>query len=177
MVRLISFSVLLFAAAGIFALASENAPPVLTVCEVLSDLQRYDGQSVVVVGRSSFTEEGSWLDEECGLKVVNDGREFPASISTAYAASEFAAPPPKPSGFRWNKRILQQKLETVQRTTHLRVLKDINYSDQWLCVFGRLETRLPRQVSFGYTNGFGHLSAAPAQLISPKDGFLRLRAK
>jgi len=124
----ISF-VLVLAALPVLAPAAGEAPPVLTVCELLSDLQRYEGQSVIAVGRSSSTEEGGWLDEECGLKIVKGGREFPASISPAYVASEFSAPPQKPHGFKWDTRLLQQKLEQVKRTTRLRVLKDIHSID------------------------------------------------
>jgi hypothetical protein len=161
-----------------FASADDGAPPVLTVCEALSDLQKYEGRSVIVAGRFSSTEEGSWLDEECGRKVVNGGREFPAAISLAYVVSEFAAPPPIPPGFKWQMPVLLQKLEQVRATTGLRVIKAAHYSDKWMAVFGRLETHLPRQIRpNATTNGFGHLSSAPAQLISPKDGYRRLSAR
>jgi hypothetical protein len=142
-------------------------------------MKNFEGKTVIVVGRFSFTGEGSWLNEECGLKVVANGREFQPSISTSYVASAFAAPPQKPRGFTWNERLLLQKLEQVKRTTRLRVYKD--YSDQWRAIFGRLETQ-PRRVSigngrYGYTSGFGHLSAAPAQLVSPADGSHALNSK
>lgn len=180
--RLTLCSALLLPSACILTAASDDAPPILTVCEALSELQRYEGRSIIVVGRFSSTDEGSWLDEECALKVVREEREFPTVISIAYAAFEFADPPQKPRGFRWDKRLLQQKLDQVTRTTHLQVHKDLNYSDQWLAVFGRLETHLPRQVKtddsrYAYTNGFGHLSGAPAQLIAPANGYLALKAK
>jgi hypothetical protein len=149
--------------------AATGDVPVLTVCEALKDAQRFEGKSVVVVGRFSSTDEGSWLDEDCGLKVPAAGREFQPSISTSYAASDFDAPPQKPSGFMWDEHLLQQKLKQVKQTTRLR------QSDQWRAIFGRLETQLPRKVTigngrYGYTTGFGHLSAAPAQLVSPTDG-------
>jgi len=155
--------------------AAPDEVPVLTVCEALNDLQRFEGKSVIIVGRFSSTDEGSWLGEDCGLKVVNGGREFQPSISISYAVSDFSPPPKKSSGFKWDERLLQQKLEQVKRTTSLRVYKEINYSDQWLAIFGRLETELPRKLNmgngrYGYTTGFGHLSAAPAQLVSPDDG-------
>lgn len=108
---------------------------------------------------------------------MNGGHEFGSLISLAYVASEFASPPAKPPGFRWDVRLLQEKLERVKRTTKLRVFKDRNYSDEWVAVFGRLETRLPRPLARGYTNGFGHLSGAPAQLVAPKDGYLQLGTK
>src|ERR1019366_6710591 len=86
------------------ALKAESVEvPVLTVCEALSDLERYTGKSVIVVGRTTSTDEGSWLDESCGLKVVRGDREFEAVISTTYIVSESAAPPTLPNGFRWDK--------------------------------------------------------------------------
>jgi hypothetical protein len=124
-------------------------------------MQRFDGKTVIVVGRSAFTDEGSWLSEECEQQIVAGGREFRPLISTSYSVSRVAPPPQKPKGFAWDERVLQQKLEQLKRTTSLRVYKELNYTDQWRAVFGRLETQPP---------GFGHLGAAPAQLISPADG-------
>jgi hypothetical protein len=57
-------------------------------------------------------------------------------------------------------------------------------TDQWMAIFGRLETRLPHKVGIvarsgeardAYTNGFGHLSGSPAQLIPGHDGAFELK--
>ena len=64
--------------------------PVLTVCEALSDADKYEGKSVIIVGRLASTDEGVWLTEDCGLKIVRGGREFGAQISTVYFESDFA---------------------------------------------------------------------------------------
>ncbi len=53
--------------------APSEALPVITVCEALEDLSRYNGKSVVIVGRSSYTNEGSWLTEDCKHKIVTEG--------------------------------------------------------------------------------------------------------
>ena len=55
--------------------------PVLSVCEILADRLAYNGKTVVVVGRTVSTTEGSWLDQECGQKLVIDGSEWPWDIS------------------------------------------------------------------------------------------------
>lgn len=153
--------------------AASEEIPVLSVCEVLKDLDRYEGKSVIVVGRSSATDEGSWLTEGCALKVVRGTREFGAQISTTYVVSDFAPPPQLPHDFRWDKRLVRRKLEHVKLTTARGAY------DQWAAMFGRLETRLPRRLfgrnSEAYANGFGHMSASPAQLVSPADGYLRIR--
>jgi hypothetical protein len=104
---------------------SSTEIPVLTVCEVLHDVGRYDGKSVVVVGRSVGTMEGSWLDEECAPQMFVNGRFWNPNISTAYVASWFAPPPPKPRGFRWDRRAIQAKLEAVQKTTNLPCIQRI----------------------------------------------------
>jgi hypothetical protein len=64
---------LLFAGTRGVTPAADNQPPVLTVCEALIDPDRYDGKSVIIVGRASGSFEGSWLAEDCGHKVVNSG--------------------------------------------------------------------------------------------------------
>ena len=40
-----------------FLTAATDDVPVLTVCEALKDVQRFEGKSVIVVGRVSFTGE------------------------------------------------------------------------------------------------------------------------
>src|SRR6202035_4738436 len=77
---------------------------IITVCEALRDRSRYDGTTIIVVGRSSATDEGSWLDEDCGLKLVIEGRDWPTAISTSYSRSEFAPPPQLPKRFKWDRR-------------------------------------------------------------------------
>ena len=155
--------------------------PVLTVCEALGELSRHNGQSVVVVGRFGYTDEGSWLSEDCERKIVTDGYTWASSISTAYLASKEETPPDLPKGFTWETKILRAKLTSVQKTTKLTTYKKLNYSDKWVAIFGRFETRLPLQVVDVRGTlrgiGFGHLGEAPAQLISGEKGYHELTAK
>src|SRR5580658_11350201 len=85
-----------------------NSVPILTVCDALRDRVRYGGQVVIIVGRSIGTSEGSWLDEDCGLKLNIEGRAYSATVSTAYVASWFAPPPQKPKAFRWDRSALRR---------------------------------------------------------------------
>ena len=149
--------------------------PIVRVCEALSDPSRFDGATIIVVGRSSATDEGSWLDEDCAFKLVIEGRDWPTSISTAYVRSEFAPPPQMPKGFKWDKRLLQQKLDQVKKTTQLQ------YKNHWLALYGRLETQRSREAglddgrTLSQQPGYGHLNSSPAQLIAAEHGFLKLR--
>lgn len=156
--------------------SAANAIPILTVCEALRDPVRYGGKVVIVVGRSVGTSEGSWLDENCGLKPVAEGRTYSATISTAYAVSDFLPPPQKPKEFKWDKSALQRALERVKSTTRL------EHGEHWSAVYGRLETAPTHEIKLGNGRvgtviGYGHLNAAPAQLVFPADGFLRLNGK
>ena len=156
--------------------------PVVTVCEALHDLARYNGKSIVVVGRFGSTGEGSWLSEDCERKIITDGYTWANAISTTYSRSEAQPPPGLPKGFKWNEELLTRKLMDVQKTTKLQVFKEYKYSDRWFAIFGRFETRLPLQVAVGGSGklmgyGFGHLNTAPAQLISGDAGFHELKAK
>ena len=111
--------------------------PVLTVCEVLSDLSRYDGKLVIVVGRSVRTSEGSWLDEECSAKLSINGRDWPNAISTTYNPSWSPPPPPKPRDFNWSRPLLQDKLKQVRKTTQLRIYHRRGwFDDHWYAAFG-----------------------------------------
>lgn len=157
------------------SIATADDIPILTVCEVLGDLKTYAGKSVIVVGRSSSSDEGSWLTEDCGLKVMLGEREFGTSISVSYVRDRNAAPPQLPKGFVVDQGTLQQKLAQLKRTTRLRTYQDHKYDDQWIAIFGRLEARLPPQAD--YALGYGHLNGSPAQLVWPMDGVLRLENK
>ena len=159
------------------AVYGDSAPasniPILTVCEALRDPSRYAGQTVIVVGRSVGTDEGTWLDESCGLNVVVAGRSYRAVISTAYVASDFDPPPSKPLRFIWDKRALRHALQQVKATTQL------EYKAEWYAAYGRLEAspnyKIRRNGRVYTVVGYGHLNGAPAQLIAPANGFLRLR--
>ena len=138
-------------------------------------------KSIIIVGYS-HADEGAWLDAECRFQIANGGREFKPTISLSYIASYFNPPPDKPAAFRWDMRLLNQKVEDLRSTTKLQVLKKYKYRDEWMAVFGRLETQLPRRIkasgqTFSFIAGFGHLSGSPAQLVGPGDGYQRIKAK
>jgi len=117
---------------------ADDSVPVLTVCEALMEPDRYDGKSVVIVRRFSATSEGSWLDEECGLTVMNAGHEFSPIISTTYIASQVEQAPRLPSHFRWDRRLLLEKRDEVRKSTQLRFL-----TDRWAAEFGGSRRNYP----------------------------------
>jgi hypothetical protein len=173
---------ILFLSALFFGVAFGQVVPVVTVCEALQDRELYNGKAIVVVGRLASTDEGSWIGEDCERKIVTDGYTWANIISTTYARSQVEPPPGLPKEFKWDTGLLTNKLKDVQKTTKLEVLKEYNYSDRWVAIFGRFETRSPLQAVSGGRGqlmgyGFGHLNSAPAQLISGEKGFHELKAK
>ena len=82
-------------------------------------------------------------------------------------------PPIAGRSFKWDKDILETKLKQIQTTTKL------GEQQKWVAIFGRFETRVPPRVIGPKYNGrgwgFGHLNAAPAQLISGDDAFHELK--
>ena len=97
--------------------------------------------------------------------------------STSYVVSQFAPPPRRAQGFRWDKRLLQRRLADVQQTTRFR-----KSGAHWVAVYGRLETAAKRTITRGngqvaMTSGYGHLGSAPAQMVARSDCWLRLKAR
>ena len=178
----VCIAVIIGCAFGQGTITSKHTIPVLTVCEALNNLSQHNGKVVVVVGKLVGTEEGSWLREDCDEKIVTDGYTWENIISLAYVRSAVEPPPRVPKDFDWDLTLLLKKLKQVRRTTRLQVLKQYNYTDRWFAVFGRFETRLPLQVALGggdklFGYGFGHLNAAPAQLIAGDDGYRQLKPR
>jgi hypothetical protein len=161
------------------AATRQRSVPVLTVCEALQNRLDFNGKVVVIVGRLGRTTEGSWLAEDCEKKLTVQGFTWPSDISLGYEdPDEGVVAPPFLKGFRWDHRVLSVKLAQVQRTTKLRVYANARHADSWVAIYGRFETRnnflfarIPRGELIG--NGYGHLSASPAQLIAPEDGIFR----
>ncbi len=57
-----------FCVAAALSVAQPTASeiPVVTVCDVLGDLARYNSKSIVLVGAAWGTDEGSWMVATCG---------------------------------------------------------------------------------------------------------------
>jgi hypothetical protein len=156
-----------FLSSGTAGHAAIEAIPVVTVCDVLGDLAKYQNRNIIVVGRKVSTREGSWLGADCGRKLLTNGYVWPELLSLFYIPRETKAPPRLPEGFSWNTNLIDAKLQEIQRTTKLRSPPE---NDRWEAIFGRLETRLPLRTSRNgrgdlYGLGYGHMGMAPAALV------------
>lgn len=161
----------------------------VTVCEILANPQVFNGKNLAVLGRFSFTDEGQWLvDDGCGTKLVTDGYTWRNLIWLDRCHE--AAPDPPSGSLILDESDLNEKLVQVRRTTQLKVQRRwVNsgivhkdgttestsgwrdVKDEWAVVYGRLEARNNLKPPQGngpnryWGNGFGHLAAAPVQLV------------
>jgi len=163
--------------ASIFAQAAHESIPVLTVCEALSDLKTYNGKEVVIVGRSAWTFEGTFLSENCETDghIAIQGNRW---LSMIFLAGE-GRPSGRQTGFRFDEELLRQKLAEVRQTTRLTsepkpTSKSNLFSDRWVAILGRLVSPpmlLPHrppgdsQTKNVPGNGFGANGSVPAKVI------------
>lgn len=145
--------------------------PVLTVCEALKDLPRYNGKEIVVVGRSIFTFEGGFLSEHCepDWRVEIQGNRWLSMIylSVGDSSSEQGAV------FEFDEGLLSGKLIELKKSTRLETATG-PLADRWIAVFGHLispETLVPHRPPKGPKtrnipgNGFGANGSVPAKLV------------
>ncbi len=136
--------------------------PVLSVCEVLAQATRYNGRMVMVTGIDSGTDEGSWLrGEECP-EYQAGGRTWKAIV---WVASPQSAD--RRVDFAFDVDSLARSIaqfRRLRRNTLVRCIA-VTYT-------GIFETRTDWDAfTINYPDGrvthvgFGHLGAAPAQLI------------
>jgi hypothetical protein len=152
----------------------EGAEPALqpvTVCEVLQDLQAYDGKVVAVVGRFSSRQTGRWLGEQkCGHKFVTGDQEWPNAFWVTY---DPATAPKPPAVLAVNAPLLAEKVREVKMGTSLTKLPfgSADY-DSWAVVYGRVETRkdlVTATADGARKNGFGYGESSPARLVCHGD--------
>lgn len=147
-------------------IAAAQQIPVLTVCEALHELPKHNGKLIIVVGRSFFSFEGSFMNEECepdGRTTVQ-GRKWLSMIAFGPRDSR------EPIDVRWDPDVLTEKLRQVQQTTRLQSPNSSPSIERWTAVYGRLEApqelRTPSSSGRRYRagNGYGANGTVPAQL-------------
>lgn len=145
----------------------------LSVCDLLDHRLEYDGKTVMVFGRIGQSIEGSYLGGDCGGKLMIDGSEWGYDISLTHVPGETSsAAPTLPLGFQWDRAVLVAAIPKGIDTAQLNDDPDCQRRTGWVAVFGRFETKktFERGGADDRNIGFGHMGAAPAQLISPDHG-------
>jgi hypothetical protein len=156
---------LLLATTSTLAQTATNKRPeaFVTVCEVLGNRGSYDGKVVALIGRWSPTDEGFWLADDCENPVKTGEYVWSNIIFLAYdpSSASIFAKGPKLDLVAANKTIADLKARH----------KPTNDKLEWAVVYGRVETKeeLPtvsmREGQSSMPAGYGHLNAAPAQIV------------
>jgi len=134
--------------------------PTVSVCELLAAPLEYDGKLIRIRDLTKGTDEGLWLSTNlCPGVFVTDGFEWPTLIYVIYPLDELLTRAVD-FGFDWtSSERANRRYKELRRT----------YPDD--CILwtytGLFETRREWQMMvIGKPRGFGHLSAAPGQLIA-----------
>jgi len=158
-----------------FGLIHAQAPPaisgvpVISVCEVLDNLSKYNGKPVIIIAKISSTGEGIWLTWDCQTKLVTQGVTWPNTIWYALTPrgrpSDPRQPPYLPDGFSEGENLMKTKLRELLKTAKP------EQEAKFVAAFGRFETRQPLPIGRdGKGNlraaGYGHLNSSPGQLVS-----------
>ena len=138
---------------------TENAP-VLTVCQVLSNAFLYDGKFIRIRDRVVSTEEGSWLkSDQCPGVFKTDDYVWASMVSIAAPGLPLQIHPVDFEFDAASQRRVDLAHDKLTRSVPEKCI-------QWTYA-GVFETRREwTMMRNGKPRGFGHLNAAPAQLIS-----------
>jgi hypothetical protein len=134
----------------------ESQIPVLTVCEILSQRMHYNGKLVSIQARIHSTDEGAWLDgKNCPGLITTEEHVWPSMISIQTSDADFT------SNYEGLRKLGPKLKPLARRAPEGCVI--------WTYT-GVFETRATYE-KVSYPNGsstyigFGHLGAAPAQLL------------
>jgi hypothetical protein len=147
---------------GLVAQRPDNSR-LLTVCELLTSPDKYNGKMVTVRAIVKGTDEGAWLsDLKCPATFRTGSLSWPWAIALA-SRTQAMKPPDFSFDEQADQQIRQKLLQMNQNNRPIRI---------WLTYIGRFETHtdLAHAVvrdSNGVVQpaGFGHLNWAPAQLV------------
>jgi len=135
-----------------------DKPPLVTVCEILGNVDRYSNADVVIVGRMersvSLVDHHEFLSQDsCERPLVRRGHTFPNRIQIL---TDWEEGMPKPPGDRprFERARIAAKLSGVRKSTELgsheeprfdaeRTPSRVVVPNEWAFVYGRL-VKTPR---------------------------------
>jgi hypothetical protein len=159
--------------------AEHTKEVLLTVCELLENVDQYAGNVVAVVGRlSSAPFDGAWLSENgCSSKVPSSDPHWPYAVFLG--CFEDKRPNPADGKLDINAEALKAKLDRLRRTTQLdyytplvaprpgeAARKPQPKKETWAAAFGRIKPSPTGQ------KGWYGAVRAQAQLCSSPDSRL-----
>jgi hypothetical protein len=139
--------------------AQAMPPRVLTVCELLSQLDRYRGKEVHVRGELRTGTEEIALVEQCSKRFVADGHTWPNAI--------WLTPPGRlatePVDFKLDEAAIRAMQAQINQARAAGKQGKVVVTFIGKCEARKHLGKDPRSTKV--TGGFGHLGAYPAQLV------------
>ena len=160
--QLVGLAMTLLSVGSVQSAMPQSEP--LTVCSVLADAPRYNGEMVRIRARVVSTGEGTWLvGSGCDGAMTVSGYAWPSIIWLAYPDSRVLKHPVA-FDFDWKSQARTTEKYEKSRTHWAEESVEWTYS-------GMFETRsdwwnyVGPDGKLNKYSGFGHLGGAPAQLI------------
>lgn len=165
---------LFWVAIGLCCAQERIAVPILSVCEALRSLDVYRGRSVVVVGHSGFTFEGTFMDEPCesDKQILIQRRRWVSMIEIGTTQpSKFVEVPeaelPVAPVLLWRKLSeVSGYVPPSGQAVPSAALNDDSIWGNWDAVYGRIESPVrlkQKRRGSGYSgNGYGSNGTVPA---------------
>jgi hypothetical protein len=176
---------------NVVPLTANNGLKAVTVCDLLANPTSYAGRDLAILGRLDQTFDGSWLSEDnCETRIKTGGYIWP---STVWIAAYNQAPDPPLGLLVLDENALSEKLASVRHTTALQMKEVGTYNpadktfqnrvvqQTWAVIYGRVEVqptlRPPSSNALNrdWGNGFGHMNAAPIQVIYKQENSVYIR--
>ena len=133
------------------------------MCDIINNRSFYNGKVVAVIGRWSPTDEEFWLVDDCAKEIKTGDYVWDNMVSLEYDPSSPTAFPDK---MKLDKIVVKKKIAEMK--SRMKPTKD---KIQWAVAYGRVETQEELQTAYAgdgkslFPAGYGHLNAAPAQVI------------
>jgi hypothetical protein len=157
-----------FAALASYAQNIQQQGKPISVCQLLTHREDYNGRLVTVRGEVKGSSESAWLeaDPDCNYKLITRGVVWPSIVSLAYPNSRSKDPMDKADfGVDWRA---EESEGAVVRKLGFNPDKD-HLFETFVGLF-RTHLDLDKRVNPNKQDwprfGFGHLGTAPAQILT-----------
>jgi hypothetical protein len=139
--------------------------PTVTVCEALLHAPHYDGKIVRIKGQVVATDEGAGFVGDCPGVFVTDGKMWPSAIAWTNPSESFFVLHPVTFTFDMaSRQRLQKKWEQLRKRLPDRCIA-VTYTGMFESWSKDKASKTDPKGHVYQIPGFGHLNAAPAQLV------------
>jgi hypothetical protein len=154
------------AALGETQIANKDPIPTIEVCEALSNPEKYDGKMVQIRDRVYGTSEGAaFVGDSCPGIFVTQGKVWPSAVAWTMPTQLAFIIHPVNFSFDWaSSKKLDKKWSKLLKRFPARCLA-VTYTGMFESWSKDKARKTDPEGHVWEFDGFGHLNAAPAQLV------------